>query len=120
MEIYVWRLALILEMIEQTSTNTFSNDLSDKSLNDAILLVEYFRENALRVYNKLSSTNPLDNLEENKFSLYKELPMEFKKSEQSELFTKHNVRGGSIGRFLCKDKLFIRVDTQGNYKKKFK
>ncbi|MDC0177469.1 YfjI family protein [Polaribacter sp.] len=120
LETYVWRLALILEMIEQTSTNTFSDNLSDKSLNDAIILVEYFRNNALRVYNKLSSTNPLDNLEENKFSLYKELPMEFKKSEQIELFTKHNVRGGSIGRFLCKDKLFVRLDTQGNYKKKFK
>ena len=107
-------------MIKQTSTNTFSDNLSDKSLNDAIILVEYFRNNALRVYNKLSSTNPLDNLEENKFNLYKELPMEFKKGEQIELFTKHNVRGGSIGRFLCKDKLFVRLDTQGNYKKKFK
>lgn len=120
LETYVWRLALILEMIEQTSTNTFSDNLSQKSLNDAIKLVEYFRENALRVYNKLSSTNPLDNFSENKQELFKELPMEFKKSEQIELFTKHNVRGGSIGRFLCKDKLFVRLDTQGNYKKKFK
>jgi hypothetical protein len=74
LETYIWRLALILEMVAQTSTNTFSDNLSDKSLNDAIILVEYFRNNALRVYNKLSSTNPLDNFSKNKQELFKELP----------------------------------------------
>ncbi|WP_298946137.1 DUF3987 domain-containing protein [uncultured Polaribacter sp.] len=120
LETYVWRLALILEMIDQTTTNTFSDNLSDKSLNNAIILVEYFRENALRVYNKLSSTNPLDNLTKNKLELFKELPIEFKKGEQSELFKKHKVTGGSLARFLNKKDLFMRVDSIGNYKKKFK
>ncbi|MFK8059379.1 MAG: DUF3987 domain-containing protein [Polaribacter sp.] len=120
LETYLWRLALILEMIDQTSKDSFSDELSDKSLNNAIMLVEYFRENALRVYNKLSSTNPLDNLTENKLELFKELPPEFKKGEQMELFKKHKVTGGSLGRFLSKKELFIRVDSIGNYKKKFK
>jgi hypothetical protein len=120
LETYVWRLALILEMIEQTSTNNTNDNISDKSLNNAIKLVEYFRENSLRVYNKLSSTNPLDNLTENKLELFKELPEEFKKGEQLELFKKYKVTGGSLGRFLNKKELFIRVDSIGNYKKKFK
>jgi hypothetical protein len=120
LETYVWRLALILEMIEQTSTNTLSHKLSDKSLKNGIELVEYFRENALRVYNKLSSTNPLDNLTENKQDLFKELQLEFKKGEQMELFKKHKVTGGSLARFLNKKDLFIRVDSIGNYKKKFR
>jgi hypothetical protein len=120
LETYVWRLALILEMIEQTSKESFSDELSDSSLNNAIILVEYFRNNALRVYNKLSSTNPLDNFSENKQELFKELPMKFKKGEQMDLFKKHKVTGGSIGRFLNKNDLFIRVDSIGNYKKKFK
>lgn len=120
LETYTWRLALILEMIEQTSTNNMSDNISDKSLNNAIKLVEYFRENALRVYNKLSSTNPLDNLTENKRELFKELPLEFKKGEQKELFEKYKVSGGSLARFLNKKDLFIRVDSIGNYKKKFK
>lgn len=119
LETYVWRLALILEVIEQTSTNTFSDKLSDKSLNDAIILVEYFRENTLRVYNKLSSTNPLDNFSENKQELFKELPMEFKKGDQAELFKKHGISGGSLARFLNKKDLFKRVDSIGNYKKMF-
>ncbi|QNM84293.1 DUF3987 domain-containing protein [Polaribacter pectinis] len=120
LEAYVWRLTLILEMIDQTTKDNFSDQLSDKSLNNAIILVEYFRENALRVYNKLSSTNPLDNLTENKLELFKELPLEFKKGEQSELFKKHRVTGGSLARFLNKKDLFMRVDSVGNYKKKFK
>jgi hypothetical protein len=120
LETYVWRLALILEMIDQTTKDSFSDELSDSNLNNAIELVEYFRENALRVYNKLSSTNPLDNLTKNKLELFKELPLEFKKGEQLELFKKHKVTGGSLGRFLSKKELFIRVDSIGNYKKKFK
>jgi hypothetical protein len=119
LETYIWRLALILEMVEQTSTNTFSDNLSDKSLNDAIILVEYFRNNALRVYNKLSSTNPLDNFSKNKQELFKELPMEFKKGDQTELFQKYEVSGGSLARFLNKKELFKRVDSKGNYKKMF-
>lgn len=119
LETYVWRLALILEMIEQTSKNTFNDDISDKSLNDAIILVEYFRENALRVYNKLSSTNPLDNFSDNKQKLFKELPMEFKKGDQAKLFKKHRISGGSLARFLNKKDLFKRVDSIGNYKKMF-
>ena len=120
LETYTWRLALILEMIEQTSTNNMSDNISDKSLNNAIKLVEYFRGNALRVYNKLSSTNPLDSLTENKLELFRELPLEFKKGEQMELFKKHKVTGGSLARFLNKKDLFTRVDSIGNYKKKFK
>lgn len=120
LETYVWRLALVLEMIEQNSTNTSKDIMSDKSLNNAIELVEYFRENALRVYNKLSSTDPLDNFPENKQDLFKELPMEFKKGEQIELFKKHGVNGGSLARFLNKKELFKRVDSIGNYKKMFK
>jgi hypothetical protein len=103
-------------MIEQTSTNTFSNNLSNKSLNDAIILVEYFRENALRVYNKLSSTNPLDNLSKNKQDLFKELPLEFKKGEQLELFKKHKVTGGSLARFLNKKLQFISQTPNINSK----
>jgi hypothetical protein len=109
LETYVWRLALILEMIEQTSKESFSDELSDSSLNNAIILVEYFRNNALRVYNKLSSTNPLDNFSENKQELFKELPMKFKKGDQAELFKKHGISGGSLARFLNKTELFKRV-----------
>jgi hypothetical protein len=119
LETYVWRLALILEMIDQTSKGNFSDKLSDSSLNNAILLVEYFRNNALRVYNKLSSTNPLDNFSEDKQELFKELPMEFKKGDQAELFEKYEISGGSLARFLNKTELFKRVDSRGNYKKMF-
>jgi hypothetical protein len=119
LETYVWRLALILEMIEQTSKESFSDELSDSSLNNAIILVEYFRNNALRVYNKLSSTNPLDSFSDNKQELFRELPMEFKKGDQTLLFNKHKVSGGSLARFLNKTELFKRVDSIGNYKKMF-
>ena len=67
----------------------------------------------------MSSTNPLDNFSENKQELFKELPMEFKKGDQAELFKKHGISGGSLARFLNKKDLFKRVDSIGNYKKMF-
>ncbi|MCG1035739.1 DUF3987 domain-containing protein [Polaribacter sargassicola] len=119
LETYVWRLALILEMMNKTSKGNSCNQLSDSSLNNALILVEYFRNNALRVYNKLSSTNPLDSFSDNKKEIFKNLPMKFKKGDHAELFKKHGVSGGSLARFLNKKELFKRVDSKGNYKKMF-
>tara|TARA_R110002126_G_scaffold291063_1_gene450191 strand:- start:6333 stop:6959 length:627 start_codon:yes stop_codon:yes gene_type:complete len=118
LETYVWRFALIIEMMDQATKDDFKDDLSHESLNKAIKLVEYFRVNALRVYDKISSNNPLDSLSENQRNLFNELPLEFTKGEKEDLFEKHHVSGGTLGRFLNMDELFKRV-RQGSYKKKF-
>ena len=119
LETYVWRLALIIEMMEQAATNKFKEGLSDASIHKAIKLIEYFRVNALRVYDKISSSNPLEDLPANKIELFNALPMEFKRGDVLSLFQQHQIRGGTVGRFLDKKDLFTRVDTKGNYKKKF-
>ena len=119
LETYVWRLALIIEMMEQVATNKFKKGLSDASIYKAIKLIEYFRVNALRVYDKISSTNPLEDLPTNKVDLFKALPITFKRCDVIPLFLDHGIKGGTIARFLNKKDLFIRIDTKGNYKKKF-
>lgn len=119
LETYVWRFSLIIELIEQATKGTFNNNLCDESINKAINLAEYFRKNALKVYDKISSTNPLDKLSENKQELFRELPMEFKKGDHDDLFKKYSVSGGTLSRFLNKKELFKRVDSIGNYKKMF-
>ena len=119
LETYVWRLALIIEMMEKAATNKFNETLSDQSLNKAIKLIEYFRINSLRVYDKILSSNPLDGLPTNKIDLFNALPMEFKRLDVLPLFEDHKIKGGSINRYLGNKSLFIRVDMKGNYKKKF-
>ena len=69
LETYVWRLALIIEMMHQASINDFKEELSDTSIFKALKLIEYFRLNALRVFDKISSNNPLEELPTNKIDL---------------------------------------------------
>lgn len=118
LEIYVWRLALIIEIMEQTVSNKFTSKLSDTSINKAIKLVEYFRANALRVYDRISPTNPLEGLPKNKVDLFNALPKEFKREGVINLMEEYDIKGGTIARFLNNEKLFIRLDCTGKYKKK--
>jgi hypothetical protein len=117
LETYVWRFALIIEVMEQAVSNNFTNTISDTSISKAIKLAEYFRTNALRVFEKISPSTPIDGLTENKASLYKALPKKFKKGEVSSLIKKFNIKGGTVYRFLNNTKLFKRLDGSGNYKK---
>jgi hypothetical protein len=118
LETYTWRLALIIEMMEQASTNSVNETLSDASLDKAIKLIEYFRTNAISVYDKILSNNPLENMPSNKIDLFNNLPPEFKRADVLTLFDNHKIKGGSIGRFLNNKSLFQRETTTGNYKKK--
>lgn len=117
LESYVWRLTLVIEMIFQATENKFRETISDSSLLKAIQLVEYFRVNALKVFDKITSTNPLDDLPTNQIDLINELPLEFKRIDVLLLFEKYGIKGGSIARFLNKKQLFKRLDSKGNYKK---
>lgn len=119
LETYVWRLALIIEIMQQASTCNFNNSITDESVEKAIILIEYFRQNSLKVYDKILSNNPLEGLPLNKIELYKKLPEKFKRNEVLPLFKEFNINGGSINRFL-NNPIFIRINNCGNYKKKYK
>ena len=118
LETYLWRLTLIIEMMHQCSENKFEGTISDASITKAIKLIEYFRINALKVIDKMISTNPLEDQPLNKIDLFKSLPSEFKRKEVQALFEQHNVKGGSVNRFLNNKSLFVRLNSHGNYKKK--
>ena len=118
LETYVWRLALIIEIMEQTNSNKFTNTISDTSIEKAIKLAEYFRMTAIKVYDQISPSSPLDSLPKNKADLYKALPKKFKRSEVLPKMEEHNIKGGTINRFLSNNELFIRLDGNGNYEKR--
>ena len=118
LETYLWRLTLIIEMMHQVSINKFEDTISDVSITKAITLIEYFRSNALKVFDKMISLNPFEDQPLNKIDLFKSLPAEFKRKEVLDLFDQLNVKGGSVNRFLGNKSLFVRLDSLGNYKKK--
>ncbi len=114
LETYVWRLALIIEMMQQATESNYNNSLRDESLHKAIKLVEYFRYNALKVHDKILSNNPIENLTEIQKELYQSLPYKFKRAEVISLFESKGFKGGTIGRFLNRKRIYKRVETKGN------
>lgn len=123
METYVWRLALILEMMEQATTGKYHTTLKDESLTNAIKLVEYFRLNTLKVHDRLTTKNPLESLTPMQLDLYDSLPDEFKRIDILPLFKSKGVPLRTGDRFLKNRELFYDYNThkelkQGQYKKK--
>lgn len=119
LETYVWRFALIIEIMKQAASNNFTSTISDNSIDMSIKLAEYFRTNAIRVFEKISPSSPLDDLPKNKADLFKALPKNFKRQKVLELIESYDIKGGTINRFLNNKKLFIRLDGNGNYRKIF-
>lgn len=125
METYVWRLALIIEMIQQAVTGVFNINLQNENLKKAIGLVEYFRLNALRVHDKIMTKNPLEDLTALQMDLYKALPFEFKRADVLPLFEQMKIGVRTGDRFLKNENLFDNFNNckdlkAGNYRKKFK
>lgn len=125
METYVWRLALVIEMMEQAVTGNFQPTLANESLKKAIRLVEYFRFNALKVHDKIMSKNPLEDLSAKQQELFKKLPVIFKRSDVLPLFEQNGFKPRTADRFLGKEKLFFNFRTSrelkvGEYTKKHK
>lgn len=123
LETYVWRLALVLEMMSQASICKYKTTLSEKSLLDAIELVEYFRFNALKAHDRILTKNPLEDLTEAQRDLYDSLPKNFKRSEILPLFDEKLISMRSGDRFLKTDDLFYNSNThkelkQGQYIKR--
>ncbi len=118
LESYVWRLALVIEMMQQAVNGRYTITLKDDSINKAIQLVEYFRRNALRVHDRILSKNSLEDLTEMQIDIYNSLPIEFKRFQVLPLFEAKGFKGGTIGRFLGNKELFTRVDTKGHYRKR--
>jgi len=124
LETYVWRLALVIEMMQQASIATYTPIIRNDSIEKAITLVEYFRYNALKVHDRILSKNHLQDLTPIQLDLYKALPLEFKRADVLPLFEDMEISIRTADRFLKNDKIFDSYQTSkelkaGHYKKKF-
>lgn len=106
LDIYVWRFALVIELMHQASTGDYTTSLRNESISKAIRLVEYFRINALKIHDKITSRSPLDDLSPIQKEIFNELPIEFKRAEILPLFKDKEFSKRTADRFLKNTKLF--------------
>jgi hypothetical protein len=116
MDMYVLRLALILEILSYASHESDLKAVSINSVKGAIKLVEYFKKSAVRVNSILSSNNPLDKYPADKRALYNSLPDTFTTEVGLKIAESLGITERTFKRFLSDKSLFNRI-SWGEYQK---
>jgi hypothetical protein len=91
-------------------------EVSLGTVEKAILLAEYFRKQALKVYDKLNNETPLDKEFKDRQILYESLPEKFKTGEGVKLAEKHGIPERTFKKWLKNKNLFDKV-RHGEYLK---
>ncbi|MBK7311904.1 MAG: DUF3987 domain-containing protein [Sphingobacteriaceae bacterium] len=107
------RLALILQIMEDHSTN----EISLKAVQGASALCEYYMENAFKVLDLLKNPTALKEiLPEVKLKFLEALPKEFTTSQANALGATFELNEKFVQRFIADNTLFTWV-AHGNYRK---
>ena len=117
LDMYVIRLALILEMLHWACNNGSTEEIQTDSMNNAVKLIEYFRKNAIKANKIINNHNPLDELTSNRRELYGLLPNSFSTAEAIKIASEINIPEKTLKNFIRNKELFENVD-HGKYKKR--
>jgi hypothetical protein len=116
MDVYVIRLALIIEMMKYACGESDKQSISLHTTQGAIKLIEYFKIGARKVDAILSNVDPLEHLPIDKRKLFESLPDLFTIKQAQEIAFNLNLHERSLWRFLKNKELFSQP-SRGNYKK---
>ena len=76
LEVYIQRLALILQVLDHTTTSKPLSKVESTAMTGAIQLVHYYEQMAIKVYQRLGTSSPLDKLSTLERAVYDALPEE--------------------------------------------
>jgi hypothetical protein len=116
LEMYVVRLALLLEMMRYACDENDKRTISIEAMQGAIKLIEYFKKSALKVNSIISNVSPLEKYPDDKQALYKALPDTFKTEMGLQVAKNREVPERTFKRFLSDKNLFTRI-SRGEYEK---
>lgn len=109
---YTIRFCLILQLTRWACGEALKNVIDDTTTTSATLLVEYFREQAMRVHCSIRDKE----LDMKHMTVLESLPKEFDTAMAYEVGKKTGLSESSIKRFLH-DSMFFKRLSQGKYQK---
>lgn len=118
LELYAIRLSLILELLKYacSSDSTPPKSICRKSVEDALLLTDYFKNTAIKIHSIIENNNPLDRYPDNLQRLYEALSDTFTTTEGIDVAEANDIPERTFKRFLNDKALFTRL-SRGNYQK---
>jgi hypothetical protein len=117
MDMYILRLALILEMMRYACDDSDKQAVSIEAVQGAVKLVEYFKSSAVKVNSILSNASPLDKHPADKQALYNALPDKFTTETGLQISESLGVAERTFKYFLNEKELFTRI-SRGEYQKR--
>ena len=117
MDMYVLRLALILEMLRYACNESDKQAVSIEAVQGAVKLVEYFKNSAVKVNSILTNASPLDKHPADKQALYKALPNTFTTETGLQIAEGLEFKKRTFNYFLNEKDLFTRI-SRGEYEKR--
>jgi hypothetical protein len=117
LETYLPRFALIIQLLRWACDEAHRECIDGISMNSAVQLIEYFRENALKVHRHLN-TSPVEKLPEDRRKFYEALPLEFATSEAEKIAEELGFDRRRLFEFFKDQTLFVRL-RHGRYQRTY-
>ncbi|WP_282776293.1 DUF3987 domain-containing protein [Phaeodactylibacter xiamenensis] len=112
------RLALLLQMLWFAFEGSRHDVIELDTVERAILTAEYFREQSMKVYDRINRQTPVDRLTPDRQVIYDKLPERFQTKEGQEIAKKYKMPPRTFRYWLSKDKELFESVTQGLWAKK--
>jgi hypothetical protein len=112
------RLALLLQMLWFAFEGHSHDKIELDTVERAILTAEYFREQSMKVYDRINRQTPVDRLTPDRQVIYDKLPERFQTKDGQEIAKKYKMSDRTFRYWLAKDKELFESITQGLWAKK--
>lgn len=123
MQVNFVRLCLVVQMLKWACDGARKEHIETETVRCAMLLTDYYKRSAFKVWEGLSNKHALDKLTDLQLKIYRQLPDRFKLEFGVNIAMQNRSEGSMCRRSFCTwlkdEKLFKKVDT-GYYRKIYK
>lgn len=116
---YVIRISLVLHMIKWAEEEDFEpvGEINMQTVKDAIIICEYFRENALKIRRMVENPDAKEILNKEKLEMYDLLPQEFQTGQAVKIIVEAGAGSERTVKNFLKNKQFFDKIGHGAYMK---
>lgn len=119
-DIHAQRLCLILHLIKWSYGETEGKEkINLETVNQALILVNFFRSHTDKVQRDINNINPLSGLRDFEKKLYKSIPEHFKIKDIVEISEKFNKKERALRDWINKNDQLFEFKGSGHYRKVF-
>jgi hypothetical protein len=116
LETYVWRFCIVLDVLDQVSTNSFRSIITKETMEKALTLAEYFRAESTNIYEETRNIGTINGETTEFQKLYNKLEEREYSTKELQNHFKNCIGPDMVNKKLTVKNLFLKM-RKGIYKK---